>query len=63
MDIFDKNSWSNMLKNSGYTQADMLGWHRDFENSSPSDHKDFLLALGMSEDEINNLRSIIDLGK
>jgi DNA-binding transcriptional MerR regulator len=52
----DKGTWSNLLRDAGFTDADMVRWHRDFEREAPEKHQRFLSLLGIPEEEIDAIR-------
>ncbi|WKE65175.1 MerR family transcriptional regulator [Gallaecimonas kandeliae] len=52
-----KASWSRLLREAGFSEADMQAWHRGFEQSDPQGHKAFLASLGIEENEIALIRS------
>lgn len=47
----DKQAWIEMLRAAGMDEAAMRRWHSEFEHRAPEAHHQFLLALGISEDE------------
>lgn len=47
-----KSAWIELLRQAGFTEADMLDWHRGFEADDPQGHAEFLRSLGLPEDEI-----------
>lgn len=47
----DKQAWIEMLSAAGMDEAAMKRWHTEFEHRAPEAHHQFLLALGISEDE------------
>jgi len=47
----DKQAWIEMLRAAGMDEAAMRKWHTEFEHRAPEAHHQFLLALGISEDE------------
>ena len=47
----DKRVWTEMLRAAGMDDAAMSRWHIEFERRAPEAHHQFLLALGISEDE------------
>jgi len=47
----DKQAWIEMLRAAGMDDAAMRKWHTEFERRAPETHHQFLLALGISEDE------------
>lgn len=52
----DKQMWIEMLKAAGMDQAAMHRWHAEFEDRSPDGHQEFLLSLGIPEDEVARIR-------
>jgi len=52
---YTKESWTEILIQSGYSDIDLLQWHRDFEKDSAKEHRSFLKALGMGPNEIEGL--------
>jgi DNA-binding transcriptional MerR regulator len=51
-----KDKWVQIMKASGFTEADMHRWHTEFEKSAPSDHQEFLEYLHIPADEIRSIR-------
>lgn len=47
----DKQAWVEMLRAAGMDEAAMRRWHIEFERRAPEAHRQFLLTLGISEDE------------
>lgn len=47
----DKQAWIEMLRAAGMNDAAMRVWHTEFERRAPEAHHNFLLALGISEEE------------
>ncbi len=52
----NKEKWTKMLWKAGFSEEDMLAWHREFERSAPAKHQRFLSLLGLSEEEIDAIR-------
>lgn len=52
----DKASWSALLRQAGFSDADMRRWHADFERDDPDGHRRFLAALNLPDDEIRRIR-------
>lgn len=52
----DKQAWIEMLSAAGMDEAAMKRWHIEFEHRAPEAHHQFLLALGISEDETFSIR-------
>ncbi|BEP28392.1 MerR family transcriptional regulator [Helicovermis profundi] len=53
--LYDRNSWTSLLLKLGYSHDEMLEWHRNFDLESKDDHRKFLIALGLNEEEIKKL--------
>lgn len=49
--------WIGIMKSAGFSDAEMLRWHCDFECRAPEDHRRFLGRLGLSEPEIESIRA------
>ena len=47
----DKQAWVEMLKAAGMDEAAMMKWHCEFEIRAPESHHQFLLSLGIPEEE------------
>jgi len=52
----DKKTWVEMLRAAGMDDQAMGRWHSEFEHRAPEAHHNFLLSLGISEDEIQRIR-------
>ncbi len=52
----NKEMWTALLADSGFTGEDMRSWHRAFERRSPEKHQSFLEFLQIPEDEIASIR-------
>lgn len=52
----DKQAWIEMLRAAGMDEASMRRWHTEFEHRAPEAHHEFLLAFGISEDEVLFIR-------
>lgn len=52
----DKQAWIDMLRAAGMDDHAMMKWHSEFERRAPETHHQFLLSLGMPEDEALNIR-------
>lgn len=52
----DKDAWVAMLRAAGMDDAAMERWHWEFEMRSPQAHHDFLLSLGITEEEVLQIR-------
>jgi hypothetical protein len=56
--IVDGKSWETILRSAGMNQAAMNRWHSKFEQVAPEEHRQFLVDLGLSEDEIQQIRQV-----
>lgn len=54
--VIDKMAWVEMLKSAGMDEEGMRAWHVQFEKRSPKAHYDFLLSLGIPEDEAREVQ-------
>ena len=52
----DKKLWVEMLHAAGMDQAARHRWHSEFERRAPEGHQEFLLSLGIPEDEVGKIR-------
>jgi len=55
--VMNKQQWVNILKASGMNEKDMHQWHIEFEKDLPEAHTDFLESLGISENEIKDIKA------
>ena len=51
-----KEQWVELFRAIGLTEDDMKKWHRLFEDRYPEGHQSFLEWLGISVDEIRQIR-------
>jgi len=51
-----KNEWVAMFREVGLTEENMMKWHGLFEARHPEAHGEFLGWLGISPDEISQIR-------
>ena len=51
-----KDQWVALLRASGFGDADLEHWHRDFEKTDPGYHQRFLEFLGLSAADIRAVR-------
>lgn len=51
-----KADWVALLRQAGFSDADMRRWHADFEASAPEQHAAFLHSLGLPEAEVAAIR-------
>lgn len=54
--IADKDAWVALMREAGLSDADMHHWHAEFEAAAPDTHAQFLASLGLSADEIAEIR-------
>ena len=54
--VMSRETWSELLKASGFTEEDMRRWHVDFESTSPEKHQEFLEFLCVPSEEIDAIR-------
>jgi DNA-binding transcriptional MerR regulator len=52
----DKKLWVAMLRAAGMDERGMARWHAEFEQRAPEEHREFLLSLGLSEEETARIR-------
>jgi DNA-binding transcriptional MerR regulator len=52
----DKQAWIEMLRAAGMDESAMSRWHTEFERRAPEAHQQFLLALGITEEEVLCIR-------
>jgi len=51
-----KDAWVALLRDCGFTEDDMMAWHRDFERTDPAYHERFLHWLGLPPARIRQVR-------
>ena len=56
--FMNKNTWVNILRNTGLDDKGMNNWHKAFEKNAPEAHQDFLESLGLTEEEILGVRKL-----
>ncbi len=54
--IISRDMWITLLQQCGFSDEDMIQWHREFERTSPDAHETFLHWLGIPPDEISAIR-------
>jgi DNA-binding transcriptional MerR regulator len=54
--IMNRQTWTTLLRASGFTDGDLRRWHQDFERLDPDHHQRFLEFLCIPEDEIRAIR-------
>lgn len=62
LQAMDKATWVSLLRASGFTEADMDRWHIAFEAADPERHQRFLAFLGLSPEEVSEIRAWSALG-
>lgn len=55
--VLNKETWVSLLRASGFSEADMLRWHVEFERLAPEKHLRFLKFLCIPDEEIAQIRS------
>jgi len=56
--VLSKNKWISILRASGLDDEGMNQWHRAFEKSAPAAHQGFLESLGLSPQEVMEIRQM-----
>ncbi len=51
-----KEKWVEIMRASGFSDADMHRWHTQFEQSAPEEHEEFLKYLHIPETEVRTIR-------
>lgn len=54
--VVDKTMWVKMMEAAGMDESSMERWHAEFECRAPEAHKEFLLSLGISANEVRKIR-------
>jgi DNA-binding transcriptional MerR regulator len=54
--VVDKQMWVRMLRAAGMDEGAMTHWHAVFERRAPQAHHEFLVSLGIPENEILDIR-------
>jgi DNA-binding transcriptional MerR regulator len=55
--VVNKEMWVHMLEAAGMDEAAMIKWHIEFERCAPSAHYEFLLSLGIPEEEAKQIQT------
>ncbi|MBV1911667.1 MAG: MerR family transcriptional regulator [Kangiellaceae bacterium] len=55
--LMSKETWVDILQKAGLDESGMSEWHRQFEQSAPETHQDFLESLGLEPREIIDIRT------
>lgn len=56
-DAVDVDQWVAMLREAGMDETGLTRWHQAFERDAPQAHASFLRSLGLSEEDVENIRS------
>ena len=56
-EMVTKERWTEIMRASGFSDQDMINWHKKFEEMEPQEHQLFLESLGISEQEIKRIRA------
>lgn len=59
----NKEEWVALLRQAGFSEEDMAAWHRSFEAEAPEGHRAFLHTLGLSADEVEQIRQAAGSGQ
>jgi DNA-binding transcriptional MerR regulator len=54
--VLNKETWVSLLAASGFSEADMMRWHVEFERLAPEKHLRFLRFLCIPDEEIAMIR-------
>ena len=57
--VMNRQTWTDLLEASGFSEEDMINWHVEFERHAPDKHQAFLEFLCIPEDEIEAIRSFV----
>ncbi len=52
----NKTQWVEVFEAAGLSERMMADWHQQFEHRYPEGHQSFLQWLGLTEDEISEIR-------
>ena len=56
----DKQLWVEMLRAAGMDDRAMALWHAEFERRTPKGHHEFLVSLGIPQNEVQRIREWSD---
>ncbi|WP_206486183.1 MerR family transcriptional regulator [Thalassotalea sp. G2M2-11] len=56
--IVNKQRWVEIMVAAGFTETDMVKWHQKFEELEPVEHQKFLESLGITSEEITQIRAL-----
>lgn len=54
--MISKQRWVEIMTAAGFGEQDKQRWHRTFEKLEPQGHQEFLESLGLSQQEIAQIR-------
>lgn len=54
--IIDKKMWVKMMEAAGMDESSMARWHAEFEHRAPKAHKEFLMSLGIPNNEVRKIQ-------
>lgn len=54
--VVTKEMWISFLQAAGLDELGMMPWHKEFEETAPQAHQDFLESLNLSKEEIIQIR-------
>ena len=56
--FMNKAKWVEIMTAAGLSKEDMMKWHQKFEEMEPEEHQKFLESLGISPEEISQIRNL-----
>jgi len=54
--MLTKEKWTQVMRDSGFSDDDMHRWHAQFEKAEPEEHEQFLKFLHIPEAEVETIR-------
>ena len=54
--VVDKKMWVQMMEAAGMDESSMACWHAEFERRAPKAHSEFLMSLGIPENEVRKIQ-------
>jgi DNA-binding transcriptional MerR regulator len=55
--MLTKEKWTEIMRDSGFSEDDMHRWHAQFEKTEPEEHEQFLKFLNIPEAEVKTIRT------
>ena len=52
----DKEKWTEIFREAGFSDEDMHNWHKAFEKLYPEKHQAFLEHIQVGQEEIKKIR-------